>query len=303
MRAALCSCPDMGHLLTSRAPSLLAKMQGIAELLRDWQPPPPAHLPSTGGAVVAHTPCRSEAAAPSATNSGDSSSGGEGGGSGGGGSGSDAAPISPSSSAAPASIGACISSSSSGGRSSSGGSGADAGQPWSSSQGTEQADGGAAQAAAGAGPAAPVEQWVVVMDCTGASTLNAARISWVFKAVASTLAHHYPGRCGGHGAPSLPTLAAARFVAALLRKHASQQSLHHVPLVAWDPASLPCLYLPSSFPQAARAGARRPAPRAELDAQGGEAGIAPRHARQIQDCARRRPGPQPAPHAAAATCG
>ncbi|PRW60524.1 Sec14 cytosolic factor [Chlorella sorokiniana] len=38
------------------------------------------------------------------------------------------------------------------------------------------------------------EQVVVLMDCRGASTLNAARISWVFKAVASSLSHHYPGR-------------------------------------------------------------------------------------------------------------
>jgi len=44
-------------------------------------------------------------------------------------------------------------------------------------------------------PSPSPEQVVVLMDCRGASTLNAARISWVFKAVASSLSHHYPGRC------------------------------------------------------------------------------------------------------------
>ncbi|KAI3429848.1 hypothetical protein D9Q98_010160 [Chlorella vulgaris] len=44
------------------------------------------------------------------------------------------------------------------------------------------------------GDAAPPEQIVVVMDCSGASTLNAARISWVFQSVAATLNKHYPGR-------------------------------------------------------------------------------------------------------------
>lgn len=38
------------------------------------------------------------------------------------------------------------------------------------------------------------EQINVVMDCGGASTLAAARISWVFKAVSLTLNHHYPTR-------------------------------------------------------------------------------------------------------------
>jgi hypothetical protein len=46
------------------------------------------------------------------------------------------------------------------------------------------------------GDAAPPEQIVVVMDCSGASTLNAARISWVFQSVAATLNKHYPGRWG-----------------------------------------------------------------------------------------------------------
>lgn len=38
------------------------------------------------------------------------------------------------------------------------------------------------------------EQIVVVMDCSGASALNAARISRLFQSVAATLNQHYPGR-------------------------------------------------------------------------------------------------------------
>ena len=41
------------------------------------------------------------------------------------------------------------------------------------------------------------DQLCVVMDCVGGSTLLAARISWVFKAVSLTLNHHYPARWGG----------------------------------------------------------------------------------------------------------
>lgn len=46
-------------------------------------------------------------------------------------------------------------------------------------------------------PPQPIDQIIVLMDCTGASALDAARLSWVFKAVASSVNHHYPARCGG----------------------------------------------------------------------------------------------------------
>lgn len=69
-----------------------------------------------------------------------------------------------------------------------------AGAPGSSPPGRSGGRVAAAQQAAAAA-AKPAEQVVVVMDCSGASTLSAARISWVFQAVASSLSHHYPGRC------------------------------------------------------------------------------------------------------------
>lgn len=89
-------------------------------------------------------------------------------------------------------------------------------EPASAALGSSGLSGGAALASAVA-PAAPAagaeaapaspgpEQIVVLMDCHGASTLNAARISWVFKAVASSLGHHYPGRCGAGQAGGLQT--------------------------------------------------------------------------------------------------
>lgn len=45
-----------------------------------------------------------------------------------------------------------------------------------------------------AAPDARPEQIVVVMDCDGASALNAARISRLFQSVAAALNQHYPGR-------------------------------------------------------------------------------------------------------------
>jgi hypothetical protein len=58
--------------------------------------------------------------------------------------------------------------------------------------------------AASPGSSSAPEQLVVVMDCSGASSLNAARVSWVCKAVASTLNHHYPGRCASAGKAGAP---------------------------------------------------------------------------------------------------
>lgn len=166
----------------------------------------------------------------------------------------------------------------------------------------------AAAAAVGSAPIKPVlstspEQIVVLMDCRGASTLNAARISWVFKAVASSLSHHYPGRCGaalgrGWGMGCCRLCKAVASSPSHCSRHEATKigrfCLRHAPTSKLLCATLPLHHVVHSPPQppthptptphtlqAARAGAAGPAGGAWLDGQGSEAAGAPGHPPQV----------------------